>query len=45
MASFEIIEEDLKVVLAHETGLEPKGQGLFRGKERGDDECLHMVVK
>ncbi|KAF8394887.1 hypothetical protein HHK36_018825 [Tetracentron sinense] len=35
---------DLKRVLAHETGLEPKEQRLlFRGKEREDEECLHMV--
>ncbi|XP_059660895.1 BAG family molecular chaperone regulator 4-like [Cornus florida] len=35
---------DLKKVLAHETGLEPKAQRLlFRGKEKGDEECLHMV--
>lgn len=37
-------EGDLKKVLAHETGLEPKEQRLlFRGKEKEDDECLHMV--
>ncbi|XP_010257095.1 PREDICTED: BAG family molecular chaperone regulator 4 isoform X2 [Nelumbo nucifera] len=35
---------DLKKVLANETGLEPKEQRLlFRGKEKEDDECLHMV--
>ncbi|CAK7330507.1 unnamed protein product [Dovyalis caffra] len=35
---------DLKKVLAHETGLEPKEQRLlFRGKERENDEYLHMV--
>ncbi|KAF9596526.1 hypothetical protein IFM89_012257 [Coptis chinensis] len=35
---------DLKRILAHETGLEPKEQRLlFRGKEREDEECLHMV--
>ncbi|KAK9280308.1 hypothetical protein L1049_013996 [Liquidambar formosana] len=35
---------DLKKVLAHETGLEPEEQRLlFRGKEKDDDECLHMV--
>ncbi|KAL7173121.1 hypothetical protein ACSBR2_032568 [Camellia fascicularis] len=35
---------DLKRVLAHETGLEPKEQRLlFRGKEKDDEECLHMV--
>ncbi|KAJ9698737.1 hypothetical protein PVL29_007678 [Vitis rotundifolia] len=35
---------DLKTVLAHETGLEPKEQRLlFRGKEKENDECLHMV--
>lgn len=35
---------DLKNVLVHETGLEPKEQRLlFRGKEKEDNECLHMV--
>ncbi|CAL8998948.1 PREDICTED: BAG family molecular chaperone regulator 4-like [Prunus mume] len=35
---------DLKRVLAHETGLEPKEQRLlFRGKEKEDNECLHMA--
>ncbi|GAV66581.1 ubiquitin domain-containing protein/BAG domain-containing protein [Cephalotus follicularis] len=35
---------DLKRVLAHDTGLEPKEQRLlFRGKEKDDEECLHMV--
>ncbi|XP_044473712.1 BAG family molecular chaperone regulator 4-like isoform X2 [Mangifera indica] len=35
---------DLKRVLAQETGLEPKEQRLlFRGKEKDDEECLHMV--
>ncbi|PSR86191.1 BAG family molecular chaperone regulator like [Actinidia chinensis var. chinensis] len=35
---------ELKGVLANETGLDSKDQRLlFRGKERGDDECLHMV--
>ncbi|XP_061958189.1 BAG family molecular chaperone regulator 4-like isoform X3 [Populus nigra] len=35
---------DLKKVLANETGLEPKEQRLlFRGKERENDEYLHMV--
>ncbi|XP_047155506.1 BAG family molecular chaperone regulator 4-like [Vigna umbellata] len=34
----------LKGVLATETGLEPKEQRLlFRGKEKEDEECLHMV--
>lgn len=38
------MEGDLKRVLAHETGLEPKEQRLlFRGKEKENDECLHMV--
>ncbi|XP_027368447.1 BAG family molecular chaperone regulator 4-like [Abrus precatorius] len=33
----------LKVVLTSETGLEPKEQRLlFRGKEKEDEECLHM---
>ncbi|KAL4299819.1 hypothetical protein HN51_050480 [Arachis hypogaea] len=33
----------LKGVLASETGLEPKEQRLiFRGKEKEDEECLHM---
>ncbi|XWS74373.1 hypothetical protein CRYUN_Cryun02cG0209700 [Craigia yunnanensis] len=35
---------DLKRVLAQETGLEPKEQRLlFQGKEKDDEECLHMV--
>ncbi|KAF7120149.1 hypothetical protein RHSIM_Rhsim13G0066900 [Rhododendron simsii] len=35
---------DLKRVLAHETGLKPKEQRLlFRGKEKDDEECLHIV--
>ncbi|CAK9164178.1 unnamed protein product [Ilex paraguariensis] len=35
---------DLKRVLAQETGLEPKEQRLlFRGKEKEDDECLHIA--
>lgn len=35
---------DLKRALAHETGLEPRDQRLlFRGKEKEDEECLHMV--
>ncbi|GMI92036.1 BCL-2-associated athanogene 4 [Hibiscus trionum] len=35
---------DLKRVLAPETGLEPKEQRLlFQGKEKDDEECLHMV--
>ncbi|PON74001.1 Molecular chaperone regulator [Trema orientale] len=35
---------DLKRVLAHETGLQPKEQRLlFRGKEKEDEECLDMV--
>ncbi|XP_011623045.1 BAG family molecular chaperone regulator 4 isoform X2 [Amborella trichopoda] len=35
---------DLKKVVAQETGLEPKEQRLlFRGKEKDDDEHLHMV--
>ncbi|XP_022730802.1 BAG family molecular chaperone regulator 4-like isoform X2 [Durio zibethinus] len=35
---------DLKKVLAQETGLEPKEQRLlFQGKEKDDEECLHMV--
>lgn len=34
----------LKRVLASETGLEPKEQRLiFKGKEKDDEECLHMV--
>ena len=34
----------MKRVLAQETGLEPKEQRLlFRGKEKDDEECLHMV--
>lgn len=38
------MEGDLKRVLAHETGLEPKEQRLlFRGKEKENDEYLHMV--
>lgn len=35
---------DLKKILAHETGLEPKEQRLlFKGKEKEDEECLHMA--
>ncbi|KAK8564654.1 hypothetical protein V6N13_019841 [Hibiscus sabdariffa] len=35
---------DLKRVIAQETGLEPKEQRLlFQGKEKEDEECLHMV--
>ncbi|XP_077214374.1 BAG family molecular chaperone regulator 4-like isoform X2 [Tasmannia lanceolata] len=35
---------DLKKVLAQETGLEPQEQRLlFRGKEKDDEEYLHMV--
>lgn len=35
---------ELKRVLANETGLEPKEQRLlFRGKEKDDEEFLHMV--
>ncbi|KAH7838148.1 hypothetical protein Vadar_022587 [Vaccinium darrowii] len=35
---------DLKRVLVHETGLEPKEQRLlFRGKEKDDVECLHIA--
>ena len=38
------MEGDLKRVLAQETGLEPKEQRLlFRGKEKEDEECLHMA--
>lgn len=38
------MEGHLKGVLATETGLEPKEQRLlFRGKEKEDEECLHMV--
>ena len=34
----------MKRVLANETGLEPKEQRLlFRGKEKSDEEYLHMV--
>ncbi|KAI8523542.1 hypothetical protein RHMOL_Rhmol13G0082300 [Rhododendron molle] len=43
-ASFGLMEGDLKRVLAHETGLKPKEQRLlFRGKEKDDEECLHIV--
>ncbi|XP_031497710.1 BAG family molecular chaperone regulator 4 isoform X1 [Nymphaea colorata] len=35
---------DLKKVVAQETGLEPQEQRLlFRGKEKDNHECLHMV--
>ncbi|MBA0737377.1 hypothetical protein Gogos_010845 [Gossypium gossypioides] len=35
---------ELKKVLVQETGLEPKEQRLlFQGKEKDDEECLHMV--
>lgn len=38
------MEGELKRVLANETGLEPKEQRLlFRGKEKDDEEFLHMV--
>ncbi|KAA3477408.1 BAG family molecular chaperone regulator 4-like isoform X1 [Gossypium australe] len=38
------IEGDLKKVLVQETGLEPKEQRLlFQGKEKDDEESLHMV--
>ncbi|KAJ6345594.1 hypothetical protein OIU78_008282 [Salix suchowensis] len=44
MIKIKVSHGDLKKVLAHETGLEPKEQRLlFRGKEREDDEYLHMV--
>ena len=44
IAVFCWIEGDLKKVLANETGLEPQEQRLlFRGKERENDEYLHMV--
>ncbi|KAL5720973.1 hypothetical protein ACHQM5_013588 [Ranunculus cassubicifolius] len=34
----------LKRLLAHETGLKPKEQRLlFKGKEKEDEDCLHMV--
>lgn len=38
------MEGHLKRVLTSETGLEPKEQRLlFTGKEKEDEECLHMV--
>lgn len=38
------MQGDLKRVLAHDTGLEPKEQRLlFRGKEKEDNECLHIA--
>lgn len=38
------MEGHVKRVLTSETGLEPKEQRLlFRGKEKEDEECLHMV--
>jgi len=38
------MEGHLKGVLTTETGLEPKEQRLlFRGKEKEDEEWLHMV--
>lgn len=41
---FTFNEGDLKRILAQETGLEPQEQRLlFRGKQKDDDECLHMV--
>ena len=44
IAVFGWIEGDLKKVLAHETGLESKEQRLlFKGKEKENDEYLHMV--
>lgn len=34
----------MKRALAQETGLEPREQRLlFRGKEKDDEECLHMA--
>lgn len=39
-----VMEGDLKRVLVHETGLEPKEQRLlFRGKQKDDVECLHIA--
>jgi hypothetical protein len=44
IATFGSMKGDLKRVLAQETGLEPKEQRLlFRGKEKEDEECLHMA--
>ncbi|XP_031271861.1 BAG family molecular chaperone regulator 4-like [Pistacia vera] len=44
MGIFGSMEGDLKRVLGQETGLEPKEQRLlFKGKEKDDEECLHMV--
>lgn len=38
------MEGELKSVVAHETGLAPREQRLlFRGKEKDDEEYLHMV--
>ncbi|RXH84898.1 hypothetical protein DVH24_041666 [Malus domestica] len=38
------MQGDLKRVLSPETGLEPKEQRLlFRGKEKEDNECLHIA--
>lgn len=38
------MEGDLKRAIAHETGMELKDQRLlFRGKEKEDDEYLHMA--
>ncbi|KAF1890223.1 hypothetical protein Lal_00025556 [Lupinus albus] len=38
------MEGHVKSVLTSETGLEPKEQRLlFKGKEKEDEECLHMV--
>ncbi|KAG2673060.1 hypothetical protein I3760_13G071600 [Carya illinoinensis] len=38
------LKGDLKIVLSHEIGMEPKEQRLlFRGKEKEDEECLDMT--
>ena len=35
---------ELKMILSIVTTLEPRAQRLlFRGKEREDDDCLHMI--
>lgn len=41
---FQIILGELKVILSMVSGLEPREQRLlFKGKERDDNEFLHMV--
>ena len=44
LALIDSLPGDVKKVLLHKTGLEPNEQRLlFRGKEKDDDEHLHMA--